>query len=241
MTQSRRSVLVAALFSFVLVGCVDRKAMDSDGESASSDVSVSSSDDSTPTAGTTTGVDTTTGDVAGTVTTDPVTTADPTDPVATNDLYLLAFSTVVDPGRPLQAIATHTVTSDGGLVTMRIELQLLSLGIGSVTMPRQPVGQPLVYEDVVVQDGAFILDMGVIVVPGAANPITGSDLTASLVLDANFGDADFYCGALDGEVTVPLQLSLLGSTFAAVRIADPQDLPAAVTINCQGSTVTENF
>lgn len=85
----------------------------------------------------------------------------------------------------------------------------------------EPVGAPLVEEDV-----AFGADaMGIIpfvgTIPGRANSISGTQVEADGLLHTTLVTADFFCGTLTGRVgSFPLE----GSTFAAVRITG-KELP----------------
>lgn len=169
------------------------------------------------------------------------TTGDPTDPVVPmpSGEFLLAVSTVIDPGHPLQFIAQQNVTVEGDETIFWLDLQPLALAQGQVTQPRTPVGDLVNFPGIPVVQSDFELDAGTVAVPGEANPITGSDIVAALVLRGSFISDDFYCGEVDGEVTMPLNVALTGSTFAAVRIAGLDALPLDVTINCAGDTVTD--
>ena len=78
--------------------------------------------------------------------------------------------------------------------------------------------------------------MGTVMVTGAANPVTGSDIVATLVVDGDILDANTMCGELSGEVSSPLVFDLTGSTFAASRLADdgsdPATLPTMFPYKC---------
>jgi hypothetical protein len=89
----------------------------------------------------------------------------------------------------------------------------------------EPVGEPFVSTDLLVDahDG-FALDLDGIL-PGAANPITGTDVTLDANLHATVRTADFACGTVLGTAGV---LPLDGSTFGSVRIPDDQTLPAPI-------------
>lgn len=153
---------------------------------------------------------------------------------------LLAISTIVSKDLPLQFISTVTQRQENdGSIFIDIELQPLSLEIGKVLVPRMPVGEPLVFKDIPVIDGKYTVDAGETMVTGAANPITGSDITATLVLAAEVRDSDFVCGAVTGMVTSPLMTTVDGSTFAAVRLADESMLPDMVAVNCNKDTKTD--
>lgn len=152
---------------------------------------------------------------------------------------LLAISTTVQPDLPLQFLSTVTQRVEGDKTVLDIELQPLSLEVQKVTVPRMPVGTKLTFTGIELVDGKYTVDAGSTMVTGAANPITGSDITATLVLSATVVDADFVCGDVSGMVTEPLETTIDGSTFASVRLADPNVLPTDVTINCDRETRTD--
>ena len=167
----------------------------------------------------------------------------PPDVETTADIsgqFLLAISTVIAPDLPMQFVATNTLMDDGsGGKVLKSCLQPLQLMQGTVTMPRVPIGDPLCYDNIPVVDGKFTIDAGVVMVTGMANPVTGGDIEATLIMAGSIISADFYCGDLTGQVMSPLMADLAGSTFAAVRLTDPMMLPLDVTKNCQGATVTD--
>lgn len=157
-----------------------------------------------------------------------------------NGDFLLAVSTTVNPPTPLQFIATNTVTMDeDGKLLLSVSLQTLTLKQGQVTNPRQPIDEPLVFKDLPLVDGKFTIDAGTVMVSGMANPITGANITATLVMAGTIMEDDFYCGSVDGEVLDPPVGSIAGSEFAAVRLTDKTKLPTDVTINCARETVTD--
>jgi hypothetical protein len=72
-------------------------------------------------------------------------------------------------------------------------------------------------------------------VTGAANPITGGDISAAVVLTGNLcGDKRSFCGTVSGNVTKPLPLDLKGSTFTFTRVDSAASLPARPAIDCAG-------
>lgn len=156
-------------------------------------------------------------------------------PMGSGGDYLLAVSTIVDPTLPLQFYMTVDA-SDPTLWTFI--LQPLSLNNGQTDEPQLPVGDPLVFPDIPVIDGQFTLDLGEVTIDGAANPITGTDISGSFALDGRVLDPDFFCGYVRGMLTAPLQLSLDGSTFAATRVTGLDALPDAIPIDCDGATVS---
>ncbi|KIG18081.1 hypothetical protein DB30_01968 [Enhygromyxa salina] len=153
--------------------------------------------------------------------------------------YLFALETSLGPELPLQFVTTidMTVNEDGSGAVADLSFQPLSLDQGEVLTPREFVGDPLVFPGVEFDmDGNYELDMGIVMVDGAANPITGSDITASLVVLGRIVHADALCGELTGMLMSPLESDLAGSTFAALRLADdgsdPSTLPLMFPYRC---------
>lgn len=172
-------------------------------------------------------------------TTTTMTTVSPTDdgPVATDDtgpmpgsqLLLLAIDTVISPGLPIQAVVNLTA----GTGTVDLTLQFLSLDQGSTTTPRQPVGDVYAYAGLPVDGtGTFYWDTGVILIPGAANPITGSDLVVSIQTNVVPVGTPAYCGPVGGLVTSPIEAPLDGSTHAMTAIGDVGSLPTDFAVAC---------
>lgn len=152
-----------------------------------------------------------------------------------NGDFLLALAAVIAPETPLQFYATVTFTpsTDGGMLQMN--LQPLSLDVLATTVPRQPVGDSLELQAVPVNaTGGFELPITEpVMVTGMANPITGSDIVATLNLSGTIQSEDLFCGTVTGMVTAPLMLDLTGSTFAAVRVPSVDMLPGdPITAAC---------
>lgn len=187
---------------------------------------------------TTTGPEPTTTGPDPTTTGPEPTTGGPTGIGITGD-FLLAVSTTVDRSKPFQFIARNVVSEVDGQLVMSTCLQPLSLAQGKVTTPREPVGDPLCFADVPLGGGTFMLDLGVVMIAGATNPITGSDIVASLVLSGTIQGEDAYCGTVSGMVVDPPVGLIDGSTFAAVRLTDPGVLPVPVVIDCMGTSVSD--
>ena len=174
----------------------------------------------------------------------PTTTGD-TDGGSPADIsgdFLLAVSTTVDRSKPLQFIATNTLEMNmDGTQALGVCLQPLTLAQGKVTVPRQPIGEPLCFTGLPIVDTQFTIDAGTVMVTGMANPITGANIVASLKMSGTVESADFFCGTVTGEVIEPPIGSIEGSTFAAVRLADKNMLPLDVVINCaKMPTVTDS-
>lgn len=144
---------------------------------------------------------------------DEATTDTPAQPNISGD-HLLAISVIIAPETPLQFLAT--VSHEDGI--LRMSLQPLSLDPQATTTPRLPVGDPLDANGEIADDGTFVLDLGEVSVRGASNPITGSDIVATLRLEGRVDSPDSWCGDVSGFVSQPLMLDLTGSTFAGTRI-----------------------
>ncbi|WP_437810854.1 hypothetical protein [Sorangium sp. So ce1078] len=143
--------------------------------------------------------------------------------------FFFNLSAYLLPQSPIVFVASLTTeASDGGL-SFSVTFQPLE-----AADRRTPTGAPVdvgPYE--VSADGTFSADLPTIIVPGNANPISGSELEATITLTGTLcAPADFVCGEVTGTTTRPVPLNLEGSTFAMERITDPSSYPAAV-INCK--------
>ena len=98
-----------------------------------------------------------------------------------------------------------------------------------------PVSTPLNFTELpVAADGTFTWDFGMITLPGAANPITGADVEATLILTGELcaGDrAGFICGEAAGDVSAPLMASLSPGSGFTMQAEEGGELPFPV-INC---------
>ena len=188
--------------------------------------------------GSTTGPEPTTGGPEPTTGGPEPTTGGPVGGGLSGD-FLLAVSTTVDRSKPFQFVASNVVSEVDGQVVLSTCLQPLSLAQGKVTTPREPVGAPLCFAGVPLVGGAFTLDLGIVMIAGAANPITGADIVVSMVMDGMITGDDSYCGTVSGNVMQPPIGQIDGSTFAAVRLTQPGVLPDPVVIDCMGTSVSD--
>jgi hypothetical protein len=153
---------------------------------------------------------------------DPDTSDTDTSDTGSQDLagsYLFALETSLGPDLPLQFVLDidNVVGSDAG-TTADFVFTPLSLDQGD-TVPGECIGAPLEYQGVQIDaDGNFDLDMGLVMITGAANPVTGSDITATMVQHGHLVDPDRMCGDVEGMLTSPLEYDLIGSTFAAIPL-----------------------
>jgi hypothetical protein len=134
------------------------------------------------------------------------------DPSTLGGQYVFALSAVVDRTRPI----VFSTEVSGGPQGLSFALQPLS-----AADRRTPVGAPVTVGPFPLSpDGAFHAELPTLVVGGEANPITGSEIEATVVLDARFCDvAGFYCGTVTGNLSRPIPIDLAGSTFAMERIS----------------------
>ncbi len=152
--------------------------------------------------------------------------------------YLYAISTPTNPAQPTVYLAEVEASQVGDGLEVRIRQRPLA-----IADRKTPVGD---FSDwmtnVVDASGAYESPAITTVVPAAANAF-GLELTTTVTFrgrlvnpaTAEMPDAkvEFFCGTATGVVE-GLNLSLDGSTFAAVRIPDPADTSTypAVVINC---------
>lgn len=152
-------------------------------------------------------------------------------PLEPGQWYLFAVDTVVLPGSPLQFVALASRTPDTQQIEVRVEP--LSLDLGSTTEPRERLEGSGFVTAVDEPDGAYILrfppDYDL---EGAANPITGSDIVVGGLVLSTPTTPDALCGIADGMLVSPISQPLTGSTFSAIPIADPNQLP--VDFPCAG-------
>ena len=75
-------------------------------------------------------------------------------------------------------------------------------------------------------DGTFVVNTGDVDVNGLANPLSGSDILANLILEGKFVTGGGLCGALAGCLIRPYSYDLVGSTFTLIPIADESAVPS---------------
>ncbi len=144
--------------------------------------------------------------------------------------YLLAMSAKPKPASPFLFRMSLVTQASGGNLQMQWTLQPLDR-----VDRKTPVGAPIAFPPSVVgNDGLIDVDLPPIDVPGQANPISGTDITADVAsMRGAFCDASgFHCGDLDGALTKPIPLSIDGSTWTIQKFQDPTATPSPV-IDCQ--------
>jgi hypothetical protein len=140
-------------------------------------------------------------------------------------------------GTPFTLLATVTTTASGDGLSVELVMQPLSK-----TDRKTPTGSPLPTFTglAVAADGSFEWDLGEVTFPGEANPISDSEVVATVQLQGSLCDSEpaesgshagFVCGSATGLVTKPLtDFPLDGSTFT-MQLVEGGALPDAL-INC---------
>ena len=136
--------------------------------------------------------------------------------------FLMGFAASVAPDKPIAILSTQKLTDNGdGTATLDLSLQPLTY------MGLKPSGPPIVKTGIpVTATGTFMVDLGQQIVPADANPVTMTDLVATIQLAGTLFSADTECGDVTGMVTMPAPLDLAGSHFFAIRVTDMSNLPA---------------
>ncbi|MEM6995414.1 MAG: hypothetical protein AAF721_33200 [Myxococcota bacterium] len=144
--------------------------------------------------------------------------------------WLLAASTPLDPALPFQFLVLAEEVGPG---TFNLTMTSLSLDPGSTTAPRQLVGEPKIFFGVpLTPEAGFEIFTGPMTIPGAANPITGTDVSVDILLSGTPAGQP-YCGAISGSVTAPAPADLGGSTFGTEKVTeDLSALPTTFATAC---------
>jgi hypothetical protein len=145
--------------------------------------------------------------------------------------YLLAISVTLSPTKPILALTNVTTPMLDGGTGLTFDAQPLS-----AADRKTPVGQKTSFGPFQVeQDGTFRAEIPNLETTGAANPVTGGDIAASVVLSGSLcGDGRFFCGTVSGNVTKPIPLDLKGSSFTLTRV-ESSTLPARPAVDCAGT------
>jgi hypothetical protein len=143
--------------------------------------------------------------------------------------YFMALSAKVSRKKPLTFLAKVTTTAAGDSIAVSMSIQPLL-----AADRRTPVGPAIdVGPYPVAADGTMIAALPELTVAGEANPISGSQLTATITLEGRICEpADFVCGPMSGNATEPLAIDLDGSTWTMQKVTDPAMYPPAL-INCE--------
>jgi hypothetical protein len=139
-------------------------------------------------------------------------------------IYHLALSTILAPTKPILYRASVTGGVDGSLSWLDLVAEPLD------AKDRTTVVGPAIFLSSS-PSSTNMLHFGptTVTVPAAANPITGTEIEATVELNGELcGSSPFYCGDMSGTVSKPIALDLTGSKFALETEASP-----AIHVNCQ--------
>lgn len=153
-------------------------------------------------------------------------------PNSVHGQYLLAISVVIAPTKPIVALTDLTTPPLNGGAGLSLDAQpLLASDRQTPTGPKIALG-PFPIDS----QGGFVANIPGLQVTGLANPVTGGDITADVVLTGNLcGDGRFFCGTVTGQVQKPTVLNLQGSTFTLTRVdVDAGAFPTRPAIDCAG-------
>lgn len=136
--------------------------------------------------------------------------------------FLLAIEHNFIPGIPIYFDLAVTATGEN---KYDLSFQPLSNPVGNPSpdpaIEREQVGTPIVVTDVQVgPNGLFTIPLERIVVVGAANAATGSDIEATLMFDVSTCDADRICGQGNFDLFRPLTLAGKTAWFSAERLGE---------------------
>jgi hypothetical protein len=138
--------------------------------------------------------------------------------------WLFAVSATLSPTKPILFIADVQSTGSSWQWT------LTPLDAKTRTpLPGSTIALP---DSGIPGGGGWSYDPPLLFIPGAANPITGSDIEADVQLAGTAcGSDDFLCGDLTGSITKPVSLDLAGSTWTLTRLSGDV-LPDPIYVSC---------
>ncbi len=146
---------------------------------------------------------------------------------------LLAVSVIISPDTPLLFLGRADLSPNPGGRT-----GILSLHLSPLRASDRGVlaGADLVVEGIQVgEDLRFSADLGQVSLIGEANPISGGNIAAHLMLDGRIVSPDSICGNVLGMAMEPVSFDLAGSTFASTRVTEgvaPASLPNPPPLAC---------
>ena len=122
--------------------------------------------------------------------------------------YFMAVEVAgVGVGRPLYIRNDVTVDLEANTISMTLQPLKTDIDINtSEARPdaRTPVGDPSTVEGIVFnEDGTFTADLGDVIVAGEANPISGSRIESTMVLQGIVASTEVFCGTVTGMATLP--------------------------------------
>jgi hypothetical protein len=153
----------------------------------------------------------------------------PTSANALQGQWLFALAATLGPDKPILFFADVEATDVADGVEWTWTITPLD------AKARTPLtALPTLAPSVVPTSGAWTVDLAPIAVPGAANPITGSDIEADANLVGDVcGGRDFFCGDVTGNVTKPIALKLDGSKWTMAKLPAPDTVPEQIFVSCE--------
>jgi len=145
--------------------------------------------------------------------------------------FILTLSAKLNPQKPFLFLAKVTSESMGDGLGVSMNVRSLAAADRKTLVGDAVDVGPYPLE----ADGTFVMELPELKIPGEANPITGSEVTANATLTGSIcAPGEFGCGAVTGEVVTSsgLSLKLEGSTFTFQKVTG-EAYPEAV-INCAG-------
>jgi hypothetical protein len=158
------------------------------------------------------------------------------DPAQLSGQFLLSVSTTLGRDTPFVYLIDVEAERSGDRYHITMSATPLSARDRST-----PVGEPSEPQTFDVEpSGCFSSPPQMFQIPGPANPILPVQATSELSFAGSVSTAirddegyvTFWCGQVNGRSLTPLPMTLDGSTFAAARVTDPDNLPPVV-LDCE--------
>lgn len=158
--------------------------------------------------------------------------------------YLFAVSTTLDRSMPFVYLLEVEAAWEDGVY--KISMRDRPLDAKDRKTPVAEFGEPRAFE--VSPAGCFESDRIHFDIPAKANPVIPLPAVSEISFLGNVANAvvqqegdrpvSFWCGDVNGEGISPISTSLDGSTFAAIRVFDAENLPPVV-IDCDMTPAAE--
>ncbi len=135
--------------------------------------------------------------------------------------FYLALAPSIAPDSLIKLIVTTEIDRGATPPLLTLNFQPLCTQSGQCTV-NEPVGDAFTPPSVEVTDECgFEMTLTDVIIPGGANPISGSEIIGNLVLLGSLRSTDLYCGIVNGTATVggaPIPID--GSSFGSIRVAE---------------------
>lgn len=153
----------------------------------------------------------------------------PPPPGSVQGPALMALETSMSPGIAILFLGTLETPELSGKTAAQYRYHALDATDRQTKVGDELVVGPFLIED----DGSFDAPVGSATLPGSANAILpGAPITSDLTLHGTIcGVARFYCGAVTGSVSAPIQGPASGQ-FGLTLLDDEETLPAQPRFGC---------